>query len=290
LRGFQIILNFIISLIGIILVSGLPVLLSGINKNEIYIDAYWKTVQDIIYAIFHPSELTYVIIGGHKERDLFPYLWDPIVYSLTVLFSSFLCAITLAILFTIVSMLFSEKVRIRIKFFFYIFESLPDILIILSVQFALLFYFKKSGILLFEIASTYEEKAYVLPILILAILPAVQLFRVSILSFESESQKNYVLLAKSIGLGKLFILTVHILRNAIISVFFQSKKTVWFMLSNLFVIELLFNIPGITRFLLSTFQPNLFTLAILSIFIPLFLFYNLGEYVLSKKANRGEEL
>ncbi|MCP3738252.1 ABC transporter permease subunit [Rossellomorea sp. BNER] len=290
MRGFQIILNFIISLIGIILVSGLPVLLSGINKNEIYIDAYWKTVQDIIYAIFHPSELTYVIIGGHKERDLFPYLWDPIAYSLTVLFSSFLCAITLAILFTIVSMLFSEKVRIRIKLFFYIFESLPDILIILSVQFALLFYYKKSGILLFEIVSTYEEKAYVLPILILAILPAVQLFRVSILSFESESKKNYVLLAKSIGLGKLFILTVHILRNAIISVFFQSKKTVWFMLSNLLVIELLFNIPGITRFLLSTFQPNLFTLAILSIFIPLFLFYNLGEYVLSKKANRGEDL
>ncbi|MBM7587960.1 ABC-type dipeptide/oligopeptide/nickel transport system permease component [Bacillus pakistanensis] len=256
MRGLQMIVNFFISLIGIILVGGFPVLLAGLNENELYIGEYWNTVQDIVYAIFHPSELTYVIIGGHKERDLFPYLWDPIVYSLTVLLSSLLFAITLAILFTIVSMLFSEKIRNRIKFFFYVFESLPDILIILSVQLALVFYYKKSGILIFEIASTYEEKAYILPILILAILPTVQLYRVSILLFESESRKDYVLLAKSIGLGKLFILTVHVLRNAIIRVFFQSKKTVWFMLSNLFVIELLFNIPGITRFLLSTFSLN----------------------------------
>ncbi|MGM0841350.1 MAG: ABC transporter permease subunit [Bacillota bacterium] len=97
-------------------------------------------------------------------------------------------------------------------------------------------------------------------------------------------------MARSIGLGKLVILTFHILRNAVISVFFQSKKTIWFMLSNLFVLELLFNIAGITRFLKSTLQPKMFTIAVLSIFIPLFVFYTVGEIFLSKKANKGEEI
>ncbi|WP_456274575.1 ABC transporter permease subunit [Bacillus sp. AK031] len=281
---------FVISIIGIILAGGLPALLSGINDKELKFAEYWSVIKEILAAILQPNGLKYVVIGGQKERDLFPYLFDPIQYSLTVLFSSFALALLIAVFCTITSMLFSERVRNRIKLGFYLLESLPDLLIILSAQLLILYFYKKSGVLLFNTVSTYEDKAYLLPILILAILPAVQLFRVTIFSFESEMNKDYVLLAKSIGMGKLAILVFQVLRNAIISVFFQSKKTIWFMLSNLFVIELLFNIPGITRFLMSTMQPKLFVLALLSIFIPLFIFYNLGELFLSKKANRGEEL
>ena len=187
-------------------------------------------------------------------------------------------------------MLFSENIRRRIKFTFYLLETLPDILIILFIQILIVLYYKQSGLILVGIASTYDDKVYLLPIIILALLPTIQLFRLSIMTFEQEESKDYVLLAKSIGLSKFFIMIVHIFRNAIISVFFQSKKTIWFMLSNLFVIELLFNIPGITRFLMSTLQPKLFTLALLSIFIPLFFFYNLGEIILSKQSNKGEAL
>ncbi|MGF2616520.1 ABC transporter permease subunit [Rossellomorea vietnamensis] len=290
MKVFQRVVVFAVSLVGIVLAGGLPALLSGLNEKKLNFSQYWQVLQGIIDDLLNPGSLTYTVIGGQKERDLFPYLFDPIQYSLTVLFSSFFLALILALVCTIVSMLFSERVRSRIKLALYFLESLPDLLIILMAQFIIVYYYKKSGILLFNTASTYEEKAYFLPILLLAILPAIQLFKVSILSFETEIQKDYVLLARSIGVGKLMILISHVLRNSIVSVFFQSKKTVWFMLSNLFVIELLFNIPGITRFLLSTMQPILFVLSLLSVFIPLFLFYNLGELVLSNKANRGEEL
>ncbi|RIW37274.1 ABC transporter permease subunit [Bacillus salacetis] len=281
---------FLISIAGIILAGGLPSLLAGLNDKKLYTGHYWRDINEIINALMHPGSLKYTIIGGQKERDLFPYLFDPIFYSLTVLFASFFLALCLALVLTIVTMLFPVRIRNRIKLTFYLLESLPDLLIIMVIQLAIISFYKKSGILLFNTASTYDDKAYLLPILILAILPAVQLFRMTIVSFESEVEKDYVLLARSIGIGKLMILVVHVLRNAIISVFFQSKKTVWFMLSNLFVIELLFNIPGITRFLMSTMQPVLFVLSILSIFIPLFIFYNAGEMILAKKANRGEEM
>ncbi|MCA1055340.1 ABC transporter permease subunit [Rossellomorea aquimaris] len=290
MKFLQILKTFILSVLGILLMGGLPVLVSGLAQNEWRFRQYWMTIGEIIDAILHPSGLTYKVIGGQKERDLFPYLWEPIQYSLTVLFSSFFLSMLMAALLTIFTMMFSEKIRDSIKFVFYLFESLPDLLIILLLQLALLYSYKQTGAVLVGIAATYEEKIYVLPIIVLSILPTIQLYRLTIMTFEKEEKKDYVLLAKSIGLGRLFILIVHILRNAVISVFFQSKKTVWFMLSNLFVVELLFNIPGITRFLMATLQPKLFTLALLSIFVPLFLFYNLGEYILSRKANRGEEL
>ncbi|MGR3765814.1 ABC transporter permease subunit [Rossellomorea sp. NS-SX7] len=282
--------NFILSAAGIILMGGLPVLISGLANKDLHWAAYWTTIKEILNALIHPSELTYKVIGGQKERDLFPYLWEPVQYSLTVLFSSFFLAMLMAVILTIITMMFSERIRQSIKFGFYLLETLPDLLIILLLQLVILYYYKQSGEVLVGIAATYEEKVYVLPILVLAILPTIQLYRLTILTFEKEEKKDYVLLAKSIGFGRFFILIVHILRNAIITVFFQSKKTIWFMLSNLFVVELLFNIPGITRFLMSTLQPTLFTLALFSIFIPLFLFYHVGEFVLSRKANRGEEL
>ncbi len=285
-----ILLKFFLSIIGIIFIGGLPVLLSGLGHRELRLQEYLQSVKEIVYALFHPGDLTYIIIGGQQERDLFPYIWDPITYSLLVLLSAFLLAGFLSILLTILTMLFSQKNRDRIKFTFYLFESMPDVLVILLSQLLVLSLYKQTGILFFEIASVATERAFLLPVLVLAILPTVQLFRISILSFEIEERKDYVTLARSIGLGKLVILTFHILRNAVISVFFQSKKTVWFMLSNLFVLELLFNITGITRFLMSTLQPKMFTIAILSIFIPLFVFYTLGEMVLSKKANKGEEI
>ncbi|MCA1064877.1 ABC transporter permease subunit [Rossellomorea sp. AcN35-11] len=285
-----ILLKFFLSVTGIILVGGFPVLLSGIGDREWRVQEYWESIKGIVYALFHPGELTYVIIGGEKERDLFPYLWEPILYSLLLLFSAFLLAGFLSILLTILTMLFSQRNRNRIKFILYVFESIPDVLVILMTQLLVLTLYKKTGILFFEIASVDTERAFLLPVLVLAILPTVQMFRISIFSFESEEKKDYVTLAKSIGLGKWMILTFHILRNAVISVFFQSKKTIWFMLSNLFVLELLFNIAGITRFLMSTLQEEMFTIAVLSIFIPLFFFYTVGEMVLSKTANRGEEI
>ncbi|MGM0841351.1 MAG: hypothetical protein ACQEWE_11510 [Bacillota bacterium] len=176
MRGIGgILLKFFLSIIGIIFIGGLPVLLSGIGHRELRLQAYWQSIKEIVFALLHPGDLTYVIIGGQKERDLFPYLWEPITYSLLVLFSAFLLAGFLSILLTILTMLFSQKNRNRIKFMFYLFESVPDVLVILSAQLLVLTLYKHTGILFFEIASVDTERAFLLPVLVLAILPTVQL-------------------------------------------------------------------------------------------------------------------
>jgi peptide/nickel transport system permease protein len=284
----SIVIQFVLSCIGIILVGALPVLLGGLNTGKLAIQSYWEAIVDITNAIFHVNELTYVVISGQVERDLFPSLWDPITYSLTVLFAALCLACFIALFLTVITMMLSERLRSKVKMVFYLFESVPDLLVIMLLQMFVIFFYKQTGVLLVEIAAVGEQKVYMLPILCLSILPTIQLYRLAMLTFEDESRRNYVELIHSLGFGRLYIILVHIFRNAIISVFFQSKKTVWFMLSNLFILELLFNIPGITRFLMSTPQPKIFSVALLAFFVPIFTFYTLGEWLLARKVNSGE--
>ena len=119
------------------------------------------------------------------------------------------------------------------------------------------------------------------------ILPMIQLYRLSMLTFEAEERQMYVELAKSLGFGKAFILFLHIFRNAIISVFFQSKKTMWFMLSNLFILELMFHIPGIMYYMYKNLSGILFLVTVLSFFLPVFLLYSLGEWYFIRRMSRG---
>ncbi|MBZ5202176.1 peptide ABC transporter permease [Planomicrobium chinense] len=99
----------------------------------------------------------------------------------------------------------------------------------------------------------------------------------------------YVELARSLGFSRAFIVLVHMFRNAVISVFFQSKKTLWFMLSNLFVLELMFNMPGIMLFMKDNISPEVFLVAVFSFFIPMFLVYSIGEWFFLRHY-RGKEV
>jgi peptide/nickel transport system permease protein len=107
------------------------------------------------------------------------------------------------------------------------------------------------------------------------------------LTFEAEERTMYVELAKSLGFGKAFILFMHIFRNAIVSVFFQSKKTMWFMLSNLFILELMFNIPGVMLYMFENLSGTLFLVTIMSFFLPIFILYSLGEWYFIHRLKRG---
>lgn len=184
-------------------------------------------------------------------------------------------------------MLLSEKVRSRVKLLFYFFETLPDILIILLAQLIVVIIFEQTGTLVSKIAVIGDDRIYWLPVICLMILPMIQLYRLSMLTFEAEERQMYVELAKSLGFAKLFILFAHIFRNAIISVFFQSKKTMWFMLSNLFVLELMFNIPGVMLFMFQNMSGTLFLITVLSFFLPVFLLYSIGEWYFIRRIDRG---
>ncbi|TQR19101.1 ABC transporter permease subunit [Psychrobacillus vulpis] len=276
MKGFsKWLLQLVVGFIGILLISGLPILIMGFQQGEFR----WKEYGEHLVILFPLSDFL--------DANYGPHIGQYIIYSLEILFLALIVATGLAILFTILTMLCKERTRQRIKTVFFFLESLPDILIILLVQLTVIMIHKNTGIFVSKIAVTGGEKLYFLPVFCLMILPMIQLYRLSMLTFEAEERKMYVELAKSLGFKKLIILLVHIFRNAIISIFFQSKKTMWFMLSNLFILELMFNMPGIMLHLRDNISGEVFLITVCSFFLPVFLLYSFGEWYFVRRLNRG---
>jgi peptide/nickel transport system permease protein len=279
----------IVALMSILLISGAPLLIGGLQKGEFLWREYFEALQFHLVSLFHLSELTVEYSTGRVMREVpvFPKIIEYITYSLQILFLALGVAILLALIGTFITMLLKEKTRLRVKLLFYFLESLPDILVITLAQLLVVVIFTNTGFLISKIAVIGDERIYWLPVLCLMILPMIQLYRLSMITFEVEERQSYVELARSLGFGKSFILFMHIFRNAIISVFFQSKKTMWFMLSNLFILELMFNIPGIMLYMYDNLSGILFLITVLSFFIPIFLLYSIGEWYFMRRLKRG---
>lgn len=284
-----IILRFVFSLLGIVLISGFPVLIGGLTEGELRISAYISSLQQVLKEIWPLQEFSVMNMRTGREIFLFPTIAEYILYSLQILFLAFAAAVVFALVFTVLTMLLSEKARERVKLFLYFLESLPDLLIIMAAQLGIIFIYLKTDVLISKIAVVGGDKIYWLPVLCLSILPMIQLYRLCMLTFQEEERQMYVELARSLGFSKVFIVWMHMFRNAIISVFFQSKKTIWFMLSNLFVLELMFNMPGIMLFMRDNISPEVFLVTIFSFFLPMFILYSVGEWFFLRHF-RGKEV
>ena len=291
MKGFiKWVIQFVVALFSILLISGVPLLIGGFQKGEFLWKEFVETIQLHATSLIHINELTvdyYFGRGGIRPVPVFPQLIENILYSLQLLSLALVAAILFALLGTFFTMLLGEKARSRVKLFFYFIETLPDILIILLAQLMVVIIFEQTGNLISKIAVMGNDRIYWLPVLCLMLLPMIQLYRLSMLTFEAEERQMYVELAKSLGFGKVFILFMHIFRNAIISVFFQSKKTMWFMLSNLFILEYMFNIPGVMLYMFENLSGTLFLVTVLSFFLPIFLLYSLGEWYFIHRLKRG---
>ncbi|MGB3260623.1 ABC transporter permease subunit [Paenisporosarcina sp.] len=283
-------IQFLAAFLSILLLSGAPVLITGFQQGKLLWNEYIETIKLHATSIMNLRELSvdyYVGRGEMRQVPVFPQLLENITYSLQLLFFALVTAVVFALIGTFITMLLREKARARVKLFFYFLESLPDILIILLAQLFVVIIFQKTGVLVSKIAVIGDDRIYWLPVLCLMILPMIQLYRLSMLTFEAEERTMYVELAKSLGFGKAFILFMHIFRNAIVSVFFQSKKTMWFMLSNLFILELMFNIPGVMLYMFENLSGTLFLVTIMSFFLPIFILYSLGEWYFIHRLKRG---
>jgi peptide/nickel transport system permease protein len=287
---FKWVIQFVVALFSILLISGAPLLITGFQQGKLLWKEYIETLQFHVKSLWNFRDLSvdyYIGRGEVRQVPVFPQLLENISYSLQLLFLALAAAIIFALIGTFITMLLSEKLRSRVKLVFYFLESFPDILIILLAQLSIVIIFQQTGVLVSKIAAIGDDRIYWLPVLCLMILPMIQLYRLSMLTFEAEERQMYVELAKSLGFSKVFILFLHILRNAMISVFFQSKKTMWFMLSNLFILELMFNIPGIMYYMFENLSGILFLVTVLSFFLPVFLLYSLGEWYFLRRMNRG---
>ncbi|PFK77821.1 peptide ABC transporter permease [Bacillus cereus] len=270
----EVTIQFIISILGIIMLGALPKLFYGFKLD---VSKYIQSLKEVFVNLMDISNLQYV-----KGKFLFPQLFVHYKETIIIFLAAFFISLFVAFCIVYVIMSSSPRIQHRIKSFLIFLESIPDILLILVSQILVIWFFKQTGFLPFQIASIGGESIRGLPILCLSIPTTIMFVKMVVLRFENELEKDYVLFAKAKGLGRFHILKRHILRNVLLSTLFFAKTNIFFMLSNLYIIEWIFNTGGIFMFLKSYFgiRVEVFIVSVLLIYIPIFILFKLFHYLI----------
>jgi len=106
------------------------------------------------------------------------------------------------------------------------------------------------GLDLFPVAATNwdDPKAWVLPIITLAVAPMAYIARLVRSSLIETLGQDYVRTARAKGLGERKVVLKHALRNAMIPVWTVLGPITAGLVTGSFVVETLYSVPGIGRF------------------------------------------
>jgi peptide/nickel transport system permease protein len=272
---------------GIIFISAT----SALFENQTFsVVSYLKQIGEVFSELLFPHELIYVNPVSDIERKLFPILLLAFWSSVRILFLSIVFALTVSIILLIFYFSFNKIFKKGIKSFSFFVGSLPDIFIIVLAQLMVVWFFKKTGILLIDLASVGENQVILLPAITLSVLPAIFFFTNMVQFLREEEGKPYVELASSKGLTHFTILFIHMMRNVLISLTYHGKQITWMMISNLLILEYLFNVFGVTSFLFTYNKPSIFAMASILLFLPLYIVMKVLQLVISRKTGKEMSL
>lgn len=272
-------------------VTGLIVLsaITGLFNNGLNIsfEFFFEQLFFILKSLVFPENLTVIGPTGY-EYSIFTSFWDYYTYSLIIFLSALVISILIGIVLTYLTILLPEKGRKIITKIASLLESLPDLFIIMVIQFVVIFYYKQTNVLLFPVAGTGNNKAYFLPIFALALIPTFMVFRIILHLVNDELEKQYIDLARSKGFSITAIFFRHVIRNILPSIFTHSKSIVLFLLSSMVIFELIFNIYGIITYILTYPQPNVIAFSLIMFYLPIFIIYAVLTAIIEK--NTGQRL
>lgn len=123
--------------------------------------------------------------------------------------------------------------------------SIPDILWIM-LAFFLTVQIGQMDLPIPWLKAAYLRK-WMMPLLTLSILPVIYISRITLVAAEHELGKFYVRALRAKGLSKLRMFTHHLLRPVLIKVFESLASVTTIMISNLIMIEFLFDYKGIVN-------------------------------------------
>ncbi|WP_421382309.1 ABC transporter permease subunit [Bacillus salacetis] len=277
--------QFLLTCAGLFLFSAAGSLLFYDHELVIHIAKYLHTLKQIFHDILNPGSI-FITMGneGEKTYPIFPMLLQLFGYSFLLLASAFLIAVVVSAVVSYLIM-FLPKWAYRICMrVLDLFDSLPDVLIVVLLQLFIIWLYKRTELLLFDIYKLGEDKIYVLPILCLSVLPIAFLIKHFLFQIREEEDRPYVEYSFSKGFSKAYTLWVHLFRNVWIQFYYHIKPIFLMMLSNLLIIEILFNINGFMYVMLATAtaKPSAFFIGMLMIYIPFFIIFTIGRIFLTK--------
>ncbi|SDJ36074.1 Binding-protein-dependent transport system inner membrane component [Salimicrobium halophilum] len=240
----------------------------------------WPGIAAIIEVgkrTVNPEELIYINPTSGVERDLFPIIFEAFANTMGVLTLALAVSVAIASAGTFLLWLAPEKWTTGVRSVTSLLSTIPDVMYVLSAQLVMVWIYTTFDWRAIEFTGAGTEDAILLPALVLAILPTIY-FLHSMLDFVYEEKgQDYHELAVSKGMPKAHILILHISRNVLVKFVYQGKFIIGLTVSNLFIVEYLFNNFGMTAFLVEYAQPPVFFVTAMLFFIPIYLTLKLLE-------------
>lgn len=129
--------------------------------------------------------------------------------------------------------------------------SMPDVLIVIF-GILLMPYIGKIQILRNVLGENYIYiRTFILPLLTLSVLPTAYISRITFIAVHEEMNRGYIVTAKAKGLSRLKIMLNHILIGVLIKIVDILPSLLTMIISNLIIVEYLFNYSGIVSNMLN---------------------------------------
>lgn len=274
----------IIAVFTLLILWALPSLFAGDGKITFQPNQFIERFSLLIKELSTPESLTYTAMSvrGPQEVPLFPAVWDPYLYSFTILFGGFILALFVSSILSYLFYLSSSWIKSIIHKVVFVLEAIPDVMIMCGLQLFFIWMVRTTGDSPVQIFTLNEKRAYLLPIFCLSILPALQMFRMMILYIEEEHKKQYIEVAYGKGFSPGYIMRVHLFKNIMIHLFNHLKTIFVFLLSNLFILEFIFNIDGIIKFLLTTYSSPTIPVVLIMILLPFYIIFQAVTYCIKR--------
>ncbi|MEK5207323.1 ABC transporter permease subunit [Psychrobacillus sp. FSL H8-0510] len=278
--------RFICVVIGLILLSAFVGLFT--NGLPLNLTSYIDIVLLIIKSLIFPQLLEFTGPTGF-EYSIFTNFWNFYLYSAYIFLAALFFSMMIGIVVAYLTTLLPKKINLFTIKMASLLESLPDLFIIIVIQFSVLFYFKQTGIQLFSTIATAQNRSYLLPVVALTLIPALMIYKVVLFLVNEEMEKSYIQLARGIGFDKTQLFFTYVLRNITPSIVLQSKSVIIILLSSMVIFEKLFNINGIFTFIISYPEPEIIAFSLIMIYLPIFIVYTfLIESIYRKTGQRLE--
>jgi peptide/nickel transport system permease protein len=217
------ILQCIIAVEVLILIAVFPVLFKNLSFN---LPKYLHAIYELNVKVFTFGD--FLTVDNHNS--LFPVIFYKYIDTMKILGLGVLIACFIAFFITYLALIFFKNKIKYLKNFLELAESIPDLMFILILQFAVIFIYQKTGIKLARVV-TIREEAILLPVISLSVPISFYITKVLIHYVQEELEKHYITLAK--GLTFTYILNIHVVRNIADGMFGTSKTIFWSMLSTL---------------------------------------------------------
>ncbi len=126
-----------------------------------------------------------------------------------------------------------------------VFFSIPDILIVL----VLMLVYTKFVVLYPWLKDVLPLKTFILPVLTLSIAPTVYISRITFITIQEEMTKDYIKNEKAKGYSRAKIIFIELLPAVLFKIVDTMPALMTMLLSNMIIVEYLFNYKGILYFL-----------------------------------------